>query len=267
MDNDRKELKLICYATDSSSSKKARYKFPITIATAPEPSSTNVRIDGPHILFDIYTDVMLNCSLTNDTDEMNVEWWKINHQERRHIDPNTDAEYFRNHSKVQLHIVNATDHAEGVYACKYVIANEANENGEIVLYQTFEMAVKPYWSKWSQWSRCQPKCGNSRAKRRFRICHKPKMLRSNMQWRCHGASVQRMRCSMAPCSDSRGHDDDNVWTEWSEWSGCSRTCGSGQMFRHRACVRHPCHGPNIEVIECFRAHCIENTPNKIRLLS
>ena len=27
-----------------------------------------------------------------------------------------------------------------------------------------------------------------------------------------------------------------VWTQWSEWNECSKTCGSGRQDRSRACV-------------------------------
>lgn len=189
---------------------------------------------------------VLNCSIADDTNKLKIRWFK-NDQEI------TKSAYFSENNK--LYINSATDLDEGVYKC--AVEHIAAGDSKIILYQTFKTAFKPYWSKWSQWSQCQPKCGKSRAKRRFRMCHRSKMQPLDSKWHCHGENVQRKRCATTACGGDDGGSGGGVW---SDWSGCSRTCGIGQMFRYRECADDDqCYGPNIEVIECFRIHCAEHT--------
>lgn len=235
-------MTLICYANKSSSSSRFQHTYTITIANASQTLNMHLSPDDPIIVFDVFKNFMLNCSISK---KFKIHWFK-NDQAI------TESAYFRDNNKEHLHIDNATDLNEGVYKCavKHTIAGES----QIILYQIFKLTFKPYWSKWSQWSRCQPKCGKGRTKRRFRICHRSKIQQSEMaKLRCHGENVQRKRCATTACGG------DGVWTEWSDWSGCSRTCGIGQMFRHRECADDQCDGPNLEIIECFRIHCAENT--------
>jgi len=55
---------------------------------------------------------------------------------------------------------------------------------------------------------------------------------------------------------------DAVWTNWSGWSMCSVTCGTGAISRSRVCDNSPpardgakCTGPNEETTECFQEPC------------
>lgn len=232
-------MTVICYANESSAL-RSQHTYTISV-NASEKSNNRIN------LFDVRKNFVLNCSLAvTDTSELKIHWFKNGPEI-------TKSGYFRADNRKQLNIVNATDVDEGIYKCavKYEVAGDS----QIILYQTFKMAFKPYWSKWSPWSQCQPKCGNGRTKRRFRICHRPKMLQPpppDTKWRCHGENVQRKRCAVAACNR------DGVWSEWSDWSECSRTCGIGQVFRHRECTDgDQCDGPNIEITECFRIQCTE----------
>ena len=44
---------------------------------------------------------------------------------------------------------------------------------------------------------------------------------------CEGESNQEQDCNVNPCP---------VWTEWSEWTVCSVTCGGGKRSQTRQCV-------------------------------
>lgn len=212
--------------------------------------------DNPIISFDVHKKFSLNCSIAIGTgNKVKITWFKNDYEIN-------EAAYFPDGNKRQLSIFNTTDLDEGFYKCAVVKISSGNGGSKIILYKRFNLTFRPYWSKWSQWSQCQPKCGNSRIKRRFRICHQPKIRQPITQLRCVGANVQRRRCSIALC-------EEGVWTQWSHWSNCSRTCGIGQMFRHRECTSDHCIGPNIEVIECFRIHCTGNVqkfPEKSRFV-
>lgn len=241
MDNIRRNSKLICYENDSTP--KIQHTFTIAVVNGSETMNTHSPAVDPMIVFDVFKKIVLNCTLANDTNAAKIQWFKNDQQI-------TEITYFPDDNKRQLCISNATHLNEGVYKC--AVEHRSNGDEKIILYETFKVTFEPYWSTWSQWSRCQPKkCGNRRVRRRFRICHQPKILQPITQWRCHGENIQKKRCPTAPC-------EDGVWSEWSDWSGCSRTCGTGQMFRHRECIGDRCNGQNVEVIDCFRIHCREN---------
>lgn len=238
-------MTLACYANESSSKPRVQHTFAIAVANAS---------DDPIIVFDVRKTSVLNCSIANNANKLKIQWFK-NDQEIA----DADSVYYHI-GEAQLHILNATILNEGVYKC--VVEIKGAGASKIKLYQTSKTAFKPYWSKWSPWSRCQPKCGKNSTKRRVRVCHRSKLLQPYTKWRCPGENMQRKRCPAITCSQTM-YSRDGVWTEWSDWSGCSRTCGYGQMFRYRECTTnadqlHPCDGPNVEVIECFRIHCVEN---------
>ena len=44
---------------------------------------------------------------------------------------------------------------------------------------------------------------------------------------CEGKSLQSQECNSNDCP---------VWTEWSEWTACSVTCGGGKRQKSRECV-------------------------------
>ena len=51
---------------------------------------------------------------------------------------------------------------------------------------------------------------------------------------------------------------DGNYTEWSNWTSCSKACGPGEQVRRRNCTKPrpahggaDCHGPATEIRECF----------------
>ena len=53
-----------------------------------------------------------------------------------------------------------------------------------------------------------------------------------------------------------------MWTDWSQWSDCTVTCGKGSRQRARTCqsltskVDNPkCEGMSLEMKVCFTARC------------
>ena len=53
---------------------------------------------------------------------------------------------------------------------------------------------------------------------------------------------------------------DGIYTEWSEWGACSKTCGRGNMERNRTCVGpfhggRDCEGPDSEPAYCYPSNC------------
>ncbi|GMT04134.1 hypothetical protein PENTCL1PPCAC_26308, partial [Pristionchus entomophagus] len=80
----------------------------------------------------------------------------------------------------------------------------------------------PQWTEWGDWSDCSQPCGQGQQKRR-RDCKLVDQA-SNM---CKGPGEELRFCQVAVCP---------YWREWSEWSGCSVTCGRGVCTRNRKCV-------------------------------
>ncbi|XP_032906237.1 A disintegrin and metalloproteinase with thrombospondin motifs 17 [Amblyraja radiata] len=61
---------------------------------------------------------------------------------------------------------------------------------------------------------------------------------------------------------------DGDWNSWSQWSMCSRTCGTGARFRQRKCDNPPpgpggtnCLGVNVEHKVCENVHCNKGQRN------
>ena len=56
---------------------------------------------------------------------------------------------------------------------------------------------------------------------------------------------------------------DGIWSLWSPWGGCSKTCGLGQRRRDRECSRplyggKLCIGTVTEIIPCEERNCAGN---------
>ena len=51
-----------------------------------------------------------------------------------------------------------------------------------------------------------------------------------------------------------------TWITWSDWSGCSTTCGTGTILRTRHCYMQtsrsePCVGKSLETLLCNSTAC------------
>ncbi|CAD5111793.1 DgyrCDS1067 [Dimorphilus gyrociliatus] len=89
----------------------------------------------------------------------------------------------------------------------------------------FPCPVNGTFSEWARWSLCNVSCGGG-SRTRERICLKPKHGGMN----CTGEKIEIESCNFAKCSI------DGTLTEWSNWSSCSKTCGTGTSKRLRQCI-------------------------------
>lgn len=109
------------------------------------------------------------------------------------------------------------------------------------------------FSDWEIWRDCSTTCGGG-TQIRTRECNNPlpKYGGSN----CSDSFLEDRECNTFPCPV------DGQYTEWSDWSICSATCGGGSMTRTRTCnnppPQHggkPCSGLSIEYGSCNAHLC------------
>uniref|UniRef100_A0A8C9ZEU7 Thrombospondin 2b n=1 Tax=Sander lucioperca TaxID=283035 RepID=A0A8C9ZEU7_SANLU len=108
------------------------------------------------------------------------------------------------------------------------------------------------WSPWSEWTHCSVSCGRG-GQQRGRSCN-------GIMPSCAGPSVQTRSCMLMKC-DHKAHPNGN-WGLWSPWSGCTTTCGEGNITRVRLCKKPPaqkggrgCTGSARETQSCNNTLC------------
>eukprot|EP00118_Oscarella_pearsei_P015639 m.142125 g.142125 ORF g.142125 m.142125 type:complete len:476 (+) comp38356_c0_seq3:932-2359(+) len=90
------------------------------------------------------------------------------------------------------------------------------------------------WSEYGEWSLCDRSCGGGR-RSRTRSCTNPHPKNGGKH--CQGSPIQRGSCSTHFCPVHGG------WSDYSHWSRCSRSCGTGYRARTRSCtVPRPSNG-------------------------
>ncbi|XP_044164585.1 SCO-spondin-like isoform X4 [Acropora millepora] len=104
------------------------------------------------------------------------------------------------------------------------------------------------WSGWSLWRPCSVTCGSG-VEIRLRNCTNPAPQHGGEG--CKGSAVRSNVCKKDLCPVDGG------WSEWSEWTDCSVTCGGGVMSRKRNCDNPAptaggrlCEGPSKDVKSC-----------------
>ncbi|EDO35401.1 predicted protein, partial [Nematostella vectensis] len=109
------------------------------------------------------------------------------------------------------------------------------------------------WSEWEAWSPCSQTCGGAPVTR-MRTCNNPEPKRGGLP--CEGDNTE----TATDCTKS--YPIDGGWTEWTEWSMCSTSCGPGQQSRDRNCTNpppayggKPCEGNPTETQPCKLTAC------------
>lgn len=90
-----------------------------------------------------------------------------------------------------------------------------------------ESAVSGNWSPWSSWSPCSQSCGSGGKQSRTRSCTNPAPKNGGRS--CSGQASESRICGRRTCPVGQ-------FTEWSNWSPCSVTCGRGVTQRTRQCL-------------------------------
>ncbi|KAL9966591.1 hypothetical protein ACROYT_G024693 [Oculina patagonica] len=92
------------------------------------------------------------------------------------------------------------------------------------------------YTEWSEWSKCSLTCGGG-VQTRARQCTNPPPQYDGRDCEGLGPANETQSCNVDKCPI------DGNYTEWSEWSDCSVSCGGGKQERSRTCTNpHPKHG-------------------------
>ncbi|KAL4223330.1 hypothetical protein ACF0H5_016801 [Mactra antiquata] len=118
----------------------------------------------------------------------------------------------------------------------------------------YDFTVDGHWLEWSSWSTCSQTCDNGTILR-TRMCN-----RTEGGLPCSGESSETLHCFIKSCPVNGG------WTTWTDWSGCSVTCGAGLERRSRDCSNPPpgpggkdCVGNNDDMKICMETICYDGT--------
>ncbi|XP_060104212.1 SCO-spondin-like [Heteronotia binoei] len=90
-------------------------------------------------------------------------------------------------------------------------------------------AVHGAWTPWSPWSDCPVTCGHG-TQIRTRACINPPPRNNGSS--CPGLDTQIQNCTALPCPG-------DALCQWSPWSQCSRSCGTGLAARTGVCACPP----------------------------
>ncbi|XP_020632434.1 coadhesin-like isoform X5 [Orbicella faveolata] len=117
----------------------------------------------------------------------------------------------------------------------------------------FPCAVDGRWSEWKDWEICSVTCGGG-TQSRIRTCTNPPPAHGGKD--CIGEGVITRACNEDPCPV------DANWSEWSEFSPCTLSCGGGTHTRSRTCTNPPpkfdgqdCVGEGVDVQPCNTLPC------------
>lgn len=106
------------------------------------------------------------------------------------------------------------------------------------------------WTKFTDWDTCSAKCGGGLTVR-TRCCSGGKQ--------CKGKTYETKVCNEQPCKVDGG------WSEFTQWSKCSVSCGSGSQKRSRSCTNPKpskggklCQGKPVQIQVCRKPACPVN---------
>lgn len=110
------------------------------------------------------------------------------------------------------------------------------------------------WGEWTAFGVCTEKCGDDGVRMRSRKCDSPKPLFNGKD--CPGPAYDSIPCNRVPCAVDGG------FTNWTPWSKCSVSCGSGVRTSTRTCTNpapvgagKPCNGSTLMTETCNESPC------------
>ncbi|XP_066014754.1 coadhesin isoform X2 [Pocillopora verrucosa] len=129
--------------------------------------------------------------------------------------------------------------------------------GRICVMGPCHVPVNGGFSEWSNWTTCSVSCGTG-YQLRHRNCTSPPPAYGGQDCES-GKFTEGQTCVMEACR----LPVDGGFSEWSDWTTCSVSCGNGFQLRHRNCTSPPpahggksCEGKNFtDVRNCSTTEC------------
>ncbi|XP_065187399.1 SCO-spondin-like isoform X2 [Sycon ciliatum] len=110
------------------------------------------------------------------------------------------------------------------------------------------------FGNWMDWGACQGMCGKGNWTRR-RLCDNPEPMFGGAD--CQGESHETQECNLTTLCPV-----DGMWSDWGGWNHCSKSCGTGEQRRVRACNNpvpehggQRCAGRLAQTRACFQQNC------------
>ncbi|XP_063690949.1 coadhesin-like [Bolinopsis microptera] len=135
------------------------------------------------------------------------------------------------------------------------------ENTETQYCNTESCPVDGGWSDYGEWSDCSKECGTG-SQSRTRTCTNPAPAHGGTE--CVGENTETQDCNTQSCPVDGG------WSDYEEWSDCSKECGTGSQSRTRTCTNPApahggteCVGESSEAQECNTRDCTDYTNSEI----
>jgi Thrombospondin type 1 domain len=104
----------------------------------------------------------------------------------------------------------------------------SNSFASLQRYFHITVLTKAQWSKFTPWTPCSETCGKG-FQVRTRICLMSNGEKPLIDVKCEGDDFESQTCIISECID------DNGWKEWSDFTPCSKTCGTGYQVKRRQC--------------------------------
>ncbi|KAJ9576472.1 hypothetical protein L9F63_006685, partial [Diploptera punctata] len=235
--------KYFCLASNMAGDKEQ--SFTVDIEEPPEappdvPDKSNLTVQ-------LHRRLVLKCPITGSP-QPKITWYKEGNSIEKQVGSNV---HISSDGK-QLHLMHALIKNTGNYSC--VAENSA---GAKELQFQVNVEVPAEWGSWSSWSDCTVTCGLGE-QYRIRVCGEDAETIVD-ETNCQGESKEMQSCHMSECPV------DGAWSEWTDWTSCSVSCGRGTRRRYRKCNNpvpayggKPCLGSDGQQEYCNQMTCPVN---------
>lgn len=98
----------------------------------------------------------------------------------------------------------------------------------------------PYWGEWKEWDSCSQSCGGGNRRRSRGCMYGPGCVGGKDN------AFENESCNDHSCAE---------WSDWSGFSACSVSCGSGTKTRNRSCHGGTCPGSSSDSTTCDAGAC------------
>jgi len=123
------------------------------------------------------------------------------------------------------------------------------------------------WGKWADWGKCSATCDSGYRSRSRSVMQHPTPGGKPCE---SGDSNEVMPCKGLPSCEAEADCVDGKWTDWEDWSACTKTCRGGLRFHSRRVASEPSTcgkplvGPAKESDSCnVKIECVKDADCKL----